>query len=142
MSNAKFAPITADLLVRKGDAAPSLAPKRIFDWTREPPPFPDERDGWLRAPVLEHRSEPEYCCSGQEPPSVPDARKARRLVISLTAAEYERLGIAAAKKGLTRHELVNATMQGYFSQLARELQGRCACLNNTAGPVTIHPENF
>ncbi len=126
----KFAPITANLLVRKGEAAPSLTSKRIFDWTREPvaPSLREEPDEWPDVSAVEPPPYPEHACC-QEYVDVSDGRKARRLVLSLTPAEFERLGIAAAKKGLTRHELVQATMRSYLQQLARELHGTCACLS-------------
>jgi hypothetical protein len=126
----KFAPITANLLVRKGEAAPSLASKRIFDWTREPvaPSVQEEPEEWPDEPVVEPPPYPEHTCSA-ETVDVPDGRRSRRLVLSLTVAEFERLGIAAAKKGMTRHELVQDTMQIYLQQLARELHGTCACLS-------------
>lgn len=129
----KFAPITANFLVRKGEAAPSLASKRIFDWAREPaaPSFrvaeaaSDEAAAEL-LPCSEQTCSPEL-------PDIGDVRKTRRLVLTLTAAEFERLGIAAAKKGGTRHELVQATMRKFFSEFSRELNGTCLCLSLAEG---------
>jgi hypothetical protein len=127
VSNAKFAPMTADLLVRKGEAAPSLATKRIFDWSREPAPasLREEPEEWIEEPTIDP---PPYPDGSHESLGVPDARKARRIMVSFSATEFERLGIAAAKRGMTRHELVQATLRSYLRQLARELNGTCACL--------------
>ena len=116
MSSAKFAPMTADLLARKGDAVPSvvvpvmpprrpaLVPRDDRAAPPEPPPFPSE-------------------------PRQPDnADKPRRIVISITQEELERLSIAAIKKGFSRHDIVRGALDDYFRKLSAEFPYPCACM--------------
>jgi hypothetical protein len=121
----KFAPLTADLFARKGEAAPSLDSKRVLDWTHG-----------LRAPLLfltrqedtaSSRPRPRPDCGRTQ--RIPDGRKSRRIVLSFTAGEFEGLGIAAAKKDMTRHELVQAAIRNYFNLISGELEDGCLCLS-------------
>ena len=112
MSSGKFAAITANLLARKGDAAPSAvlpvmtAPRPTLVARTEalampePPPFP--RD--------EHPERP------------------RRIMVSITQDELEKLGIAAIKKGVSRHDIVRGALDEYFRKIAAELPRPCACM--------------
>ncbi len=133
MSHAKFAPITAGLLARKGEAAPSFGTKRPIAWTSELPA--------LREPVrdippsfatgtefvhLEHAA-PQHATIA--PKLAAPQEKPRRVVVSLSPCEFERLGIAAVKKGVSRHDLVRDTMNAYLARLAAEMN-LCACLND------------
>jgi hypothetical protein len=141
VSDAKFAPMTASLLARKGEAAPSMGVKRALDWTSEV--------ATLRKPVWEFRTpsviRPEIARvenNGAPPeiarlenngaPPAAAASRRRRIVVSLNPCEFERLGIAAVKKGMTRHELVRETMNAYLDRLASELNHHCACLQGGA----------
>ncbi|HEY0107563.1 MAG TPA: hypothetical protein VGB91_15890 [Rhizomicrobium sp.] len=111
MSNPRFSPITAALFARKGDAAPSDA-KPSLAWTRAPvaPPVPPLPSA---PPVAE------------EPPP-PDAR-VHRMMLTLTPLEFEKLGIAAVKKGLTRHQVLKAALDVHLTRLKREFGG-CGCM--------------
>ena len=91
----KFVPMTSDLLVRKGAAAPSL----VTPWQGEKPRAAD-------------------------PPA--PAVKPRRLVLNLTARDYESLGLLAVKRGVSRHALAAEAMALYFERLAESYD--CACL--------------
>jgi hypothetical protein len=51
-------------------------------------------------------------------------------MVTLSAEEFERLGIAAIKKDCSRHHIVHAALNNYFNQLAAELPRRCACMAN------------
>jgi hypothetical protein len=114
MSQTRFAPITAALLARKGNAtpssmtnlpamaAPSLPPKEA-----SPPPVAE-------APVHhDHDAHP------------------KKLFVSLSHAEHERLAIAAVKTGLTRHQLIRDALDLYFEQLSRDLGQECRCVAGT-----------
>lgn len=137
MSYGKFAPITGTLLARKGDAAPSLAIKRTFGWATEQLHARDiSRDlrEIPREPVREipaHTPPDSAHHEVHEPASRPlhAVDKPRRIVVGFNAAEFERLGIAAVKKGVSRHDLVRDTMNEFLQRLAVELNSRCACLN-------------
>jgi len=112
MSSGKFAAMTAGLLARKGDAAPSAvlpamtAPRPTLvaraekPLLPEPPPFPLD-----------------------EPPERP-----RRIMVSITQDELEKLGIAAIKKGISRHDIVRGALDEYFRKLSAELPRPCACM--------------
>lgn len=115
----RFAPITSSLLARKGDAMPS-APKPSLFWTREatpPPPPPVTADVPRTAPL---------------PPGPLDPGKAHKIMVTLTATEFERLGIAAVKKGATRHQIVRAALDAHLERLKREYGG-CGCMAVGAG---------
>jgi hypothetical protein len=125
VSSAKFSPMTASLLARKGDAAPSLAmlPVRpsAFAKTKpaSPPPPP-----FISADAVRSANGHSGGHEGVEKP--------RRIMVSVTADEFEKLGIAAIKKDRTRHEIVRAALDAYFVQLAAELPRKCNCM--TDGP--------
>jgi hypothetical protein len=76
VSSAKFAAITASLLARKGDATPSV----VVPVAPVPRPALVPRDD---QPVHSERRQPE------------NGEKLRRIVVSITQDELERLGIAA-----------------------------------------------
>jgi hypothetical protein len=114
VSSAKFAAITASLLARKGDATPSVvapvaASPRPALVPRDDPPFPSE-------------------------PRQPDnADKLRRITVSITQEELERLRIAAIKKDTNRHDIVRRALNDYFRKLSAEFPYPCTCMEG--GPV-------
>ena len=78
----KFSPLTARLMVRKGEANQTAE----LGWTLKPSLFAKK--------------------GAAKPASVAnDAPKSRRLVLTMTPREYETLGLIAVKKGTTRHQL-------------------------------------
>ncbi|MDE2073079.1 MAG: hypothetical protein KGJ81_06535 [Alphaproteobacteria bacterium] len=108
--------MTASLLARKGDAAPSLVAPAIT----------------LPRPAL-------VTCEVQpaapEPPPFPKTEQSdrlRRIVVSITQDELEKLGIAAIKKGISRHDIVRGALEEYFRKLAAELPQPCACMDGGA----------
>lgn len=120
MSPAKFAAITANLVARKGDAAPSvdgpvMAPRRPALVPR------DDRTALPKLPLFaSERRHPE------------NADKLRRIVVSITQEELERLGIAAIKKGATRHDIVRGALDDYFRKLSTEFPHPCACMRGNS----------
>ena len=67
--------------------------------------------------------------SGTPPPPPPqEPEKPRRLVVTLTAAEYETLGHMAVKKGSTRHQLLRDALDEYMALLGEEFGGDCNCI--------------
>jgi hypothetical protein len=133
VSYAKFAPITEGLLARKGEAAPSFGTKRTVDWMSELPairePVRDVPPSFATGTEFAHveRAAPEHAMVA--PKLAPTAEKPRRVVVSMTPCEFERLGIAAVKKGVSRHDLVRNTVNDYLARLAVEMN-RCACLDD------------
>ncbi|HEY2070175.1 MAG TPA: hypothetical protein VGG48_11525 [Rhizomicrobium sp.] len=112
----RFAPITASLLARKGEASPSAS--------MSSQPTSLARQPWL-TPVTNVTSPP-------PPPPMIGEDKPHRIMVALSAREYETLGIAAVKKGTTRHQIAHAAMDAYFSQLAHEFHDRCRCVSDAA----------
>jgi hypothetical protein len=124
VSNPRFAPLTSDLFARKGDATPSaVAAKPALFWQREPAPPP---------PVAAPRSAPPAARS-ETPPPLPPGEKPHRMMVTLSQAEFERLGIAAVKKGLTRHQILRAALDAHLDRLKREYGG-CGCMAMGAAP--------
>lgn len=121
MSSAKFAAITASLLARKGDATPSFvapvaAPPRPALVPRDEAPFPSQ------------------------PRQPGTADRLRRVVVSMTPEEVERLAIAAIKKGTNRHDIVRRALNDYFRKVAAELPYSCACMEGGPAVPAQHAE--
>lgn len=129
MSSAKFAAITASLLARKGDAAPSvvvpgMAPPRPALVPRDDP-APVPHDDWPFP---------------SEPRQPNNAEKLRRIVVSVTQEELEALGIAAIKKGTSRHDIVRGALGDYFRKLSAEFLHPCACMEGGPAVPERHAE--
>jgi len=121
VSSAKFAAITASLLARKGDASPSV----VGPATAAPRPALVPRD------ERPFRSEPRQ----------PDnAEKPRRIMVSMTQEELERLDIAAIKKGTSRHDIVRSALSDYFRKLSAEFPRPCPCMESGPAVPARHPE--
>jgi hypothetical protein len=154
MSQRKFAPITSGLLVRKGEAAPSpIAPPMSngpsisndtgLPDTQSPSRAPTAQMAravtWLADVQRRASSEnsesrfvfsPEDTSAGSGPNSEgkTDNDKPRRIVLNLSAHEYETLGLVAVKKGTTRHHLAQQAMDAYFEWLVAEYGEACNCI--------------
>jgi hypothetical protein len=130
MSQSKFAPVTANLLVRKGEAAPSpVAPSaRPVAWLADTarPPGPEA----LESKFVFHQEEPHensaHCADGRDICGANE--KPRRIVLNLTPHEYETLGLVAVKKNSTRHQLAQEAMDAYFEWLISEYGEACDCI--------------
>jgi hypothetical protein len=114
MSQPRFAPMTASLLARKGSAAPSSL--NGFTLAAMPPPRPVEISPppFDESPV--HREH--------------DAHH-KKLFVSLSHPEHERLAIAAVKTGLSRHQLIRDALELYFEQLSADMGHDCRCVAGT-----------
>jgi hypothetical protein len=116
VSQAKFTPITSRLLARKGDAVPSaiaVTPSGFWKRAAVPPPCGQASAGEAGQAAL--------------PPVPPQTVKPHRMSVLLTASEYEKLGIAAVKKGVTRHQLVRTALDLHLERLQQEYAS-CACM--------------
>lgn len=107
MSQPRFMPVSSSLLARKGDAVPSaIASKPSRHWSDEkalPPLVSNDASADLPAP------------------------KPHRMVVTLSASEFEKLGIAAVKKNVTRHQIVRTALELHLERLKREFCD-CDCL--------------
>jgi len=129
MSAHKFAPMTAGLLARKGEAVPAgkaAAARLPFASIalREPLPLAAPAEDML----LEMSQEPH-----DHHRRHPDADRPHKLLVALSDVEYEKLGLAAVKHGLSRHQLIRDAIDNYVDQLIRRYQGNCACIGGS-GP--------
>ena len=142
MNGGKFASLTAELLVRKGEARPSqvvnfplphaLAPRQRRGQTEEPAAghaLAENEPREERAPAEEPK--PAASCReancGKPPPPTPPG-KPRRLMVTLTATEFETLGHMGVKKGATRHQLLRNALDEYMALLGEEFGGDCQCI--------------
>ncbi|HXL98850.1 MAG TPA: hypothetical protein VN932_02895 [Rhizomicrobium sp.] len=117
MSQPRFAPITASLLARKGDAGPSAMGQRpAFAWLQE------------RLHEATAVAPPPVASPPMPQAHVPAAEKPHRVMIALSNEEFEKLGIAAVKKGTTRHLIARQAIDLYFEQLHREFREECRCM--------------
>ena len=120
MSQTKFAAITSGLLARKGDAVPSdvMAKPSLFWWCAhaapESPPAGRAKAARVRRP--------------------PEPGKPHKMAVVLSAEEFEKLGIAAVKKGVTRHQVVRTALDLHLERLKGEYAG-CNCMT-TGGPCS------
>lgn len=144
MSGGKFASLTAGLLVRKGEAAPSMVapgPARPFGRSAEgvePNASVHPREP-ARAPAPEWQELPPHTAA-PERVSAPPVReialhsdhpdKPRRLMVSLSPEEYEMLGLIGVKKNATRHQLLRIAFDEYLLQLVEEFGEGCHCIAN------------
>ena len=104
MSNAKFASITAGLLVRKGEAQP---------WgQQEPFAAPPSWRGNIRAAV------------SAAPPPPPSGD--RSCSVRMSAHDFERLGILAVKANVTRQQLLKDALEQFLTAKAGDYA--CTCL--------------
>lgn len=154
MNGGKFASLTAGLLVRKGEAHPSMiAPPSVFNpsllhmqqsrtqrfefVSGAESSSPPDLDALDRTPDYDgseppaERIEPapgrRKSASGKPPPPRPPA-KPRRLMVTLSSQEFETLGHMSVKKGATRHQLLRNALDEYMSLLGEEFGGYCQCI--------------
>lgn len=141
MSSGRFASLTGDLLVRKGEAGvSSLLPSpavRSFTRVPESPVAALVLRGAQRSssaplagstrgePICVIASKPMRCSSGD---GSPHASKSHRVMVTLTGGEYETLGLIGVKKGFTRHQLVRKAVDEYLVLLVEEYGGACQCI--------------
>ncbi len=115
MNNAKFASITSDLVVRKGEARPW--PQRDAP-TRTPQMIPagDDEDPLEADEFIPH----------PHTAAVPDG--AKRCTLKLSPCEYERLGIVAVKRNTSRQQILRLAVETYLSAIEEEYGRQCGCL--------------
>jgi hypothetical protein len=124
----KFAPITSQLLARKGEAAPTvlspfpLASVRVVEGLQDAATEIAEPK-FVYTPLRPAKAKPH----SDGPPEKP-----RRIVLNLTPQEYETLGLVAVKKGVTRHELAQSAIDAYFDWLVDEFGETCGCITGGA----------
>ncbi len=106
----KFASITSGLLARKGEARP-------WSYAEDNPPMP-------QSPPLVWRPEPVPQLSSATPS--PPPAKDRSCSVRMSAQDFERLGILAVKRGLTRQQLMKDALAQLLASQAKIFA--CACM--------------
>ena len=127
MNGGKFASLTAGLLVRKGEARPSLFPAAsVVNLPRPHAAAPARQSPPSETPPPARRGSGP---GNPPPPSAPDgSAKPRRLMVALSAIEFETLGHMSVKKGLTRHQLLRNALDEYMALLGEEYGEDCHCI--------------
>ncbi len=126
MNTAKFASITSDLVVRKGEARPwpqRDSPQRDLPPRELPPraPLP------MAARDDEDPLEADY--SPPEPRTTPTQdNNTRRCALKLSPCEYERLGIIAVKRNTSRQQILRMAVEEYLAAIEQEYGRECGCL--------------
>ena len=141
MSRPRYAPVTSRLLVRKGEARPWEMPETgAFNFEpptealARPPENTLEREDeeriaaeyekWMREreipPSRVNGHAPALRALGDEHP--------RRCTVRLSNEEYERIGIIAVKREITRHEALHQAVQHYLATAGQQYRSRCNCL--------------
>jgi hypothetical protein len=134
----KFAPMTSNLLVRKGAAEPTVvaaSDKSAMFWPRpqysaareavEPPPIvapPREAFPSPKAVASEAPPETQKLASEHHP------ERHKKITVALSDHEHEALGIAAVKLGVTRNHLVRDALDALLESLEKEYGGKCKCI--------------
>lgn len=148
----KFGRLTADLLVRKGDAEPSDI-RRARKRKNEPASLET-----VIAPAAQQAAAQPPAYQTADVTSVPgenndlllpygvfehtitqgSPKKQHRIMIVLTEEEHETLGILAVKKGFTRHQVLRKALDGYLEWLVDEYGTRCRCISSTCSTECDH----
>ncbi len=107
----KFASITSGLLARKGEARP-------WSYPEDNPPMPQP------PPPLLWRPEAAPQPASAPPPSAKD----KSCAVRMSAQDFERLGILAVKRGVTRQQLMKDALAQMLASQAKIFA--CACMGN------------
>jgi hypothetical protein len=146
IDESKFGRLTADLLVRKGDAEPSgirrarrknrAAPLSLVAAEQSTEQAGDETaaesDADDDTELLPPYDVFEHTVTQASP------KKQHRIMIVLTDEEHETLGILAVKKGYTRHQVLRKALDGYLEWLVDEYGTRCRCVSSTCSSGCDH----
>lgn len=155
MTRPRFAPITSSLLVRKGEAKPWHMPTSDLGEFLDFAPAPQK---FAEAPEDDYRLAPDYQRWENETKPVFEAKPAfeaksvfetrppgvhaehvvaddhgKRCSIKLSHEEYERLGIIAVKKDLSRQQVLRQAIDNYLEAASKEFRSQCGCLGGTGG---------
>lgn len=137
MSRPRYAPITASLLVRKGEAKPWTMPG-MLDF----PPAERREDqaqaaasppvaAWEPPPPLEWEPPVPQIRPATAGGGGPGEPRERRCTVKLSALEYERLGIVAVKREITRQQALHQAIERYLAAASQEFRSACGCLGGS-----------
>ena len=116
----RFAPITAQLLARKGEAVP--LPNLLSGMTSLV-----GRPSVVDAPVHDSADVPEI---GRMSGPSPTPRRRHSIALSVTDEEFEKLGLAAVKKRINKQQLLRLAIDHYLGRLGHEYRAECRCISS------------
>jgi Ribbon-helix-helix protein, copG family len=132
MSEPRFAPITTALLSRKGHALPSTVVPRQMPWEADLMVQSEEDESAALRLVA---ATPEEALSDTHEAvkirAHRDSERPHKVRVSLSDAEFERFGLAAVKRGVTRHQILRDALNNYIERLMQEYGNSCACIGGT-----------
>ena len=126
MGQGKFAPVTAALLARKGEARP---------WGYEHAgTAPESHAGFYPAHAAAPLHEEHANDAAPSPvalafPQTGDGM--RRLTLRVSQRDYERLGLIAAKRDVTRQRLLHQMLDDFLAGAAHEYGTQCGCIGGS-----------
>ena len=128
MRQAKFAPVTAALLARKGEARPWGYDGAETD--AEP------HDGFFSPHASAPSSLREDHANDASPAPLPfsfpqTGDGMRRVTLRMTQTDYERLGLIAAKRDITRQRLLHQMLHDFLASAAHEYGAQCGCIGGS-----------
>ncbi|HKD49034.1 MAG TPA: hypothetical protein VKB67_15210 [Rhizomicrobium sp.] len=140
MKPAKFAPITAALLARKGEARPWTHGESGSEETPESAlEFFTRHSSLFDQAVKEQADHP---APSPPPPlalAFPRTQGAiRKLTLRLSQSDYERLALIAAKRDVTRQKLLHQMLDQFLANAAEEFGAECGCISGTC-KVHVQP---
>jgi hypothetical protein len=126
MRQGKFAPVTAALLARKGEARP---------WGYDSAGATPEPDAGFFSPRAAAPLQEEHANDASPPPVALAFSQTgdgmRRLTLRVSQADCERLGLIAAKRDLTRQRLLHRMLDDFLAGAAREYGAQCGCIGGS-----------
>jgi hypothetical protein len=128
MRQGKFAPVTAALLARKGEARPW----GYDDAQATPEPgagFFSPRAAAPHSPHEEHANDATPSPVAFAFPQTGDGM--RRLTLRVSQRDYERLGLIAAKRDVTRQRLLHQMLDDFLAGAAHEYGNQCGCIGGS-----------
>jgi hypothetical protein len=132
MRQGKFAPVTAALLARKGEARP-------WGYDRAeaaPEPHAGFFPSHATAPHPLHEEHANDAAPSPVAFAFPQTNDGmRRLTLRVSQRDYERLGLIAAKRDVTRQRLLHQMLDDFLAGAAHEYGTQCGCIG---GPCQRH----
>lgn len=126
MSGGNFASLTAGLLVRKGEAKPSpMITSETFPFAQRVARAPVDTPMAGEPTSQNERRELLGAAAAADLPALP-----RRMVLQLSAKEYETLGLVAVKKGTTPQHLLRKALHQLVAEYVEQCNGSCQCIRS------------
>lgn len=127
MSRARYAAITSNLLVRKGEAKPwSMA--GVLDFARDHLDIDTRAEPVRQWDEERHQVAPVRRAGTSDGGNGVSEEPSKRCTLKLSPGEYERLGIIAVKKEVSRQQILRQAIEHYLATVAHEYQTACGCL--------------